>query len=351
MAVLDLKKELEKSLQAFLDKGESQRFVVACSGGYDSVVTAHLFVNQFGASKVAIQHFNFGLRGEESDADADYVRKLAGEWGTELFVEVAPAREKTGGVQEWARDLRLACYRKHAAEGRVVVTGHHKQDLTENVILRMVRGSSAGKLAGMQTWDGVVFRPLLSVFPKDIRFYAKKNRLKPREDSSNAKVEYSRNFIRHKVLPLLEELAPGALGRIADTAADAAVVSEFFIEEMRNSEKVEAEGGFPLSRSVEEKPIEVVTMALGSWLTKWKPKLRRDFLRGIVRDVQSGRKFLARDLGKLHRVVLEDGLLKVCAKSLIPKSERFRQHKAGLMRTAEGKLWHSDDWKVRETKA
>ncbi len=329
MGVLDLAQELKKSLGELPDKGENAQFLIACSGGFDSVVAADLLVKKFGKSRVAIQHFDFGLRGDESDGDAAYVKSLASQWGTDFFLEKAPRREKTSGIQEWARDIRLACYRKHSAAGKVVVTGHHKQDLVENVVLRLVRGSSVGKLAGMKVWDGTVFRPLLGAFPRDIRFYAKKNRLKPREDSSNAKVEYSRNFIRHKVLPLFEELAPGALARVADTASDAAVVSEFFLQELwsKHSHLRAAESdGFPIADWVREKPIEVVTMGLGNWLSRWKPKLRRDFLRGVVTDVKTGSRFLARDLGKKHRIVLENGVIKVCAKL---KKGRFGLQRAG----------------------
>jgi len=325
------------------------KFVVACSGGYDSVVTAHLFVEKFGAARVVIQHFDFGLRKEESDGDAVYVRQLADDWGTEFLLEKAPKREKTSGIQEWARDLRIACYLKHSSAGRVVVTGHHKQDLAENVLLRLVRGSSAGKLAGMKVWDGAVFRPLLGAFPRDIRFYAKKNRLKPREDSSNAKVEYSRNFIRHKVLPLLEELAPGAVARVADTASDAAVMTEYFLDELSKTDiGGKPESGFPMQRLCAEKPTEVVAMALGSWLAPWRPKLRRDFLRGIISDVKSGKKFLARDLGKKFRLVLENGVIMVSAKPEIPKAERFQQHKLGLERSANKQIWAAEGLQVKE---
>jgi hypothetical protein len=76
--------------------------------------------------------------------------------------------------------------------------------------------------------------------------------------------------------------------------------------------------------------------------------MRRDFLRGIVRDVRSGKGFLARDLGKTHRLVMENGLIKICAKPSLPKAERFEQHRAGLQRDAQSAIWHTKAWKVQQ---
>jgi tRNA(Ile)-lysidine synthetase-like protein len=215
-----LKPKLSESLQGV---------VVACSAGVDSTVLFHLLAGLAISQKkirLAVTHVAYGLRGDESEGDFVFVRDLAERYGLEFLPRVITAEEREArrgeGVQEWARRLRRGHFKDLGDNGWVVALGHHLDDLAETAIFRMARGSSPGKLLGMQEWNAPFWRPLLSVSRSSILDYAVQQRIPYREDSSNAKLDYARNVIRHQVMSALSQLFPGAPSRIVACAQEAA---------------------------------------------------------------------------------------------------------------------------------
>ncbi len=118
----------------------------------------------------------------------------------------------------------MAEFAKHAADGWTVALAHHQGDVAENVLLRLARGASPGHL-GMRGVDPPYWRPLLRQNKAELATFMTAHDFQHRHDASNDKLEYSRNVIRHKVLPELEALFPGAAARIAACAEEAADVS------------------------------------------------------------------------------------------------------------------------------
>ena len=189
--------------------------LLAVSGGVDSVVMAQLF--REAGYPFGIAHCNFQLRGAESDTDEIFVRQLAADFGV-LFVvkhfETTVYAEKHGlSIQMAARELRYAWFRDIAAEHGFprIAIAHNLNDSVETALLNFVRGTGLAGLAGIAVSLGDLIRPLLFAARPEIEAYARTHHLTWREDSSNASDDYARNFIRHQVVPRLEELNPSFL--------------------------------------------------------------------------------------------------------------------------------------------
>jgi tRNA(Ile)-lysidine synthase len=211
------------------------RIVVGVSGGPDSVALLHLLCAMSGEHDwfIAAAHVNHGLRGEESDAEEDYVRTLSEQLGVRCFVIRVDVKghlpEFGGNVQAAARELRFRALSETAATwGTSIVTlGHHGDDQAETVLMRLLRGTSPGGLSGIRPISYVfglkLVRPLLRIPKSELETYCEHYGLKPRIDSSNESRNYFRNAIRLDILPYIMKLRDGAadaLRRLADMSAD-----------------------------------------------------------------------------------------------------------------------------------
>ena len=159
----------------------SEKVIVALSGGLDSVVLTHL-LKEMGAT-VLLAHMNFQLRGEESDGDEDFVKKLAKSWKLPLVVERADTqvlrKQKKKGIQEFARQLRYDWLEKlrREHEASYILTAHHADDQMETMVFHFLRGSGIKGLAGMPQKENRVLRPLLSFSRVEIDVYARRMEL------------------------------------------------------------------------------------------------------------------------------------------------------------------------------
>ncbi len=187
--------------------------LLAVSGGVDSVVMLHLFYKAGFEAYVA--HCNFGLRDVESDEDEAFVRDLAQAYNFPIYVKLFATKEyaKSSSVstQMAARDLRYEWFERLVSENgfQWIATAHHANDSIETTLLNLTRGTGPAGVYGIPIMNGTVIRPMLFASREEIEVYLKENNLSWREDRSNASVDYKRNLIRHKVIPLLKEMNPG----------------------------------------------------------------------------------------------------------------------------------------------
>lgn len=195
--------------------------LVGVSGGADSVALLLVLVRVPGL-RVEAAHVNHGLRGEASDGDEAFVRELCARLGVPLrcYRAQPPAHPGEG----WAREARYGFFRQAMAAGgaQALVLAHHLDDQAETLLLHLLRGAGLTGLAGMRA-DGVVdglriIRPLLGYAREDLRGALIELGQPWREDATNADPRYLRNAVRTQLLPLMEQLAPGAARRMAATA-------------------------------------------------------------------------------------------------------------------------------------
>ena len=197
------------------------RLLIGLSGGADSVALLLLLLDA--GAEVAAVHVNHGLRGAESDGDEAFVRALCTRLNVPLVTYRACPPENPG--ENWARKVRYGFFRKAMQEtcADALVLAHHRDDQAETLLLHLLRGAGLTGLTGMaaDSWrDSMrVLRPLLSYSRVELRAYLKEKNQPWREDASNSDARYLRNALRNDLLPLMEQLAPGAAARMAQTAA------------------------------------------------------------------------------------------------------------------------------------
>jgi tRNA(Ile)-lysidine synthase len=220
------------------------RVGVAVSGGIDSVALLRLLLDARDELGIVLSvvHFNHMLRGAESDADQKFVDSLARQHGLEFFSESGDvarhASDEGAGTESAARELRYSYFQYVLTDGsrqeaRValnkIVTAHTLDDQAETVLLRAIRGSGLRGLGGIfprivgeEVGAGEIIRPLLSIRRRELERYLKELGQPWREDSSNSQTKFTRNRLRHRVLPLLEnEFNPSVvenLGELAEIA-------------------------------------------------------------------------------------------------------------------------------------
>lgn len=186
--------------------------LVAVSGGIDSVALAHMLITA--GIPVEIAHCNFQLRGAESERDEAFVRKLAAQHNVPFhithFDTNTYAKEMKLSIQEAARQLRYAWLEATRLEKGLsaLATAHHMQDSVETLWMNLSKGTGIAGLHGILPKQGTLIRPLLFATREDVAAYAAAEQLPFVEDSSNTSDKYTRNYLRHHVLPALQEAYP-----------------------------------------------------------------------------------------------------------------------------------------------
>lgn len=214
--------------------------LAALSGGIDSVVMLHLLL-RMGMSPV-IAHCNFRLRANESDEDEVFCKKLAKKNGllcfTKKFNTVKESQKRGLTIQETARvlryqwfyELKVKYYLEHIA------VAHNANDVTETFFINLLRGSGLKGLCSIPEKSGAIVRPLLFARREEIENYARLHELEYRHDSSNDSDKYLRNQIRHRLIPLMEELRPGSSGKVFRTAEILSTYRNFVNDHLEDPE-------------------------------------------------------------------------------------------------------------------
>ena len=206
------------NMRRFIDEHKllqsGQGVVVGLSGGADSVaLTAAL--RELGCYRLVAVHVHHGLR-DQAQADADFCRELAGQWQIPFrleYADIAALAAQSGlGVEEAARGKRYELFAAHArAEGAsAVAVAHHADDQVETVLHRLFRGTHLRGLSGMRPSRGLaegiaLVRPMLWARRSEVEAFCRQQGLTWQSDHTNAELDYTRNFIRHSVLPMLRE--------------------------------------------------------------------------------------------------------------------------------------------------
>lgn len=197
------------------------KILVALSGGADSVALLHILHAANYHCEAA--HCNFHLRGEESNRDECFVRRLCQNLGITLhtvdFNTTRYASEKHISIEMAARELRYDWFEKTRVEcnADVIAVAHHKDDSVETMLLNLIRGTGITGLLGIRPHNGAIVRPLLCVNRNEIIHYLQQIGQDYVTDSTNLEDEYTRNKIRLNLLPLMQEINPSVKDTLIET--------------------------------------------------------------------------------------------------------------------------------------
>ena len=173
------------------------KYIVAVSGGVDSVVLLNMLSN-LPKIEIVVAHFDHGIR-KSSETDRKFVGKLSKQYG--IRFEYAEGHLGKNTSEDLARKARYkfleAAMNKHDAEA--MVTAHHQDDVIETMIINILRGTKRKGLSSLKSTEKVI-RPLLNMTKADILDYARKHKLQWREDETNQDEKYLRNWVRKNVV-------------------------------------------------------------------------------------------------------------------------------------------------------
>lgn len=231
----------------------TDKILLAVSGGIDSVVMAFLFAEA--KFNFGIVHCNFLLRGKESDNDERFVESLAIKLRVPFYVTQIEtkmlAAENKFSIQEAARIYRYGFFENilETYDYDFVAVAHNANDSSETVLLNLVRGSGIAAYHGIKIQNEKIIRPLLFATRNEIERYAKEKKIKWREDASNNSDDYTRNKIRHHVIPVLTKINPSlneTLNLHLQHMQDVEAIYRFYIQLAKNVILVKEKTGWKI---------------------------------------------------------------------------------------------------------
>ena len=202
---------------------------VAVSGGMDSMalLNAYLAINQ----DIAVINIEHGIRGESSLRDSDFVRDFCKKHNIELlqfFIDVPNSLHAGESIETGARRIRYEIFDKLIFDGKVqkIALAHHADDNAETILMRVFRGTGIHGLSGIQERENYL-RPLLKYSRNDIVEYVTKNNIPFVTDETNLTSDYTRNYIRNEIMPLVKTKYPSVIESITRLADNAKEVDEY----------------------------------------------------------------------------------------------------------------------------
>ena len=268
--------ELLQKFLAYIKKenlfAKKDHLLIAVSGGADSTVLCALCAAANFSFSLA--HCNFQLRGEESDRDELFVKKLSEKYNVKLFLKtfdtVSHAKLNKTSIEETARNLRYDWFKQLLHDSKAtdnpfsfLLTAHHADDNVETVMMNFFRGTGIKGLRGILAKQQQIVRPLLFAKRKDIEEYAVTNQVEYITDSSNASNDYTRNLFRNEILPLIEKVYPEALNNVLRNIERFAAVEYLYDESIVQIKQnlIEKKGDeihIPVLKLLKSKPLQTV---------------------------------------------------------------------------------------------
>ena len=215
--------------------------IVGISGGGDSVCLLFLLSRYQKRRPFHLLgiHVNHGIRGQEALRDQEYAKKLCERLGVPFTVYTysvpAIAQQEKRSLEEAGRMVRRRAFEEKAAslgKKAVIALAHHENDNAETVLHNLIRGTKAAGMGGIrpiqEIGEGVAYiRPLLKVTREEIETYLRQQQISWMTDSTNQELEYTRNRIRHRIIPEMEKINPKAVSHIAQVADTFQAIEEY----------------------------------------------------------------------------------------------------------------------------
>lgn len=258
---------------------KGSKIVVGVSGGSDSSCLLDILskLSKKYDFELHVAHVNYGLRGRDSEKDELFVSKLAEKYGVGLSVLSPEKSQYKGNLESGLRKIRYDFFEKIRKELNfdLIAVAHNQNDQAETVLMRIIRGSGLNGLSSMKAKTGKIIRPLLQTKKEDILLYMKQNNLKYRTDRSNLDVKFTRNNVRHKLLPYLEKNFNTSIRQ---------TLSQWSLNVADDYEFIEKEAEIFVKAVCKNSCIHFIA---GDFL-KLHPSIQRQVLRNIFKKLKNG---------------------------------------------------------------
>ena len=277
-----LRNQFIDSLQFLLNGLEKQKFLLAISGGPDSMALLTLFksIQLPNSVEFVIGHVNHHLR-SDSNKDQAFVQIIGKEWGVPVFIRhLEPESiKKNESTEVWSRENRYSALEKLAIECDYdwIVTGHHGNDQVETVLMNLSHHTGVMGLGGMNVTHGKILRPLLQFSKKELNGYLSRHSIPFIEDPTNNDISIPRNFFRHQIILPWENQFPDFISAVKETIGHFSEWHDalfFFVNQIiKNNVEYYNDGKIVISKSfTKELPtiikalvFQVLTQSCGQW--------------------------------------------------------------------------------------
>jgi len=218
---------------------KDSKILLGLSGGIDSICLFHLLKNS--GFNMSVAHCNFNLRGDEANGDEEFVTHIVKTNNIPFysinFDTKKYAKENGISIQMAARDLRYNWFEKIRLENNFdyIAIAHNMDDIVETFIINLTRGTGIKGLTGIKAKSNNIIRPLLFASRKEIASFCSQKNYLFREDSSNKSTKYSRNKIRHNIIPSFEEININFKNTIIETISRLSQVEDIYLSKIENT--------------------------------------------------------------------------------------------------------------------
>ncbi len=232
-----MERKVERAILDYKMQNAYENVIVGFSGGADSSALLHYFAKK--AKKLVCVHINHMIRGAEADRDEAFCRDICKKYGIEFVchkIDIPTlANQKGKGLEETAREERYRVFSEECEKRNfdAILTAHNANDNTESVIFNLARGSGANGISGIKPVNGKVMRPLIYATRQEILNYCHENSIEYVTDSTNEDIDYTRNYIRHQIVPMLEKLNPALSDSVARLASSIRADEDFILKEAK----------------------------------------------------------------------------------------------------------------------
>jgi len=191
-----------------IKKGD--KIILGISGGPDSVCLFNIlyFLKKEFNLKLVLAHVNYNYRAKDSISDEKFVRNLAKKFRIKLYVKnIKPSDYKKKNLEEYFREIRYDYFNEilKSEKAQKIAVAHNKDDQIETILMHFMRGSGLAGLSGMKIKNNKIIRPLFEIEKREILAYLKQKSIKYREDRTNKDIKFTRNKVRHQLIPYLEK--------------------------------------------------------------------------------------------------------------------------------------------------
>ncbi len=274
---------------------------VALSGGSDSMALFFYAINNLKDKKVVALNVEHGIRGLQSLSDSLFVKDYCEQMGIELLSysvdAIKKATEEKLSIEQSARMLRYECFFDAINTGKtdVVLTAHHERDTAESVLFNLFRGTGLRGVCGINDFENKIIRPLSKTTKDEINEYVVKNSIPFCTDQTNFDDDYSRNYIRLNVLPVIKKAFPEAEKSIARFSTTAKEENEF-LERLAKSYIIKEASAYKLKADIEpvlfKRAVVNILKELGNGFDYEKKHIDIAY---SLKDKQNGAKFNLKD--------------------------------------------------------